>query len=110
MPGGLLPWLRDFQNSQINTHILATGQPEQDITSAIEEWARSQEMIPIHSSLIDEDIRAYVYTRVGCHKGLNRWQRHPDVQTEIEAALTKKGRWNVRYSRLDDMNKLLKSL
>lgn len=86
-PWGLLPWIQRFQDSQMNCHILITSRPEQDIESAIKSRAREQDIIPIHSDLIEGDIRSYVHTRVKEHKGLNRWQSRPDIQTEIETTL-----------------------
>lgn len=89
--GGLLPWIEHLLGSQqTNVHLLVTSRPEQDIKSAIGNWAREQDIVPIQSGLVAEDIRAYVHTRVRKHQGLSRWQSRPEEQGEIEAALTEK--------------------
>lgn len=89
--GGLLPWIEHLLGSQqTNVHLLVTSRPEQDIKLAIETWARKQDIVPIQSDLVAEDIRAYIHTRVRKHQGLSRWQSRPEVQENIEATLTKK--------------------
>lgn len=88
---GLLRWIESIRSSQeINIHLLATSRPEQDIKSAIETWVRQQDVIPIQSDLVAEDICAYVHTKVREDKGLSRWKSRPDVQDEIESTLTQK--------------------
>lgn len=87
--GGLLPWIESIRTFQRNdVHIMATSRPEQDIKSAIEKWARKQDIIQIQSDLVADDIRAYVHTRVMEHEGLSRWQKQPHVQKLIEDTLT----------------------
>lgn len=88
---GLLSWIESIRSSQqTNFHILATSRPEQEIQSTIKKWAREQDIIPIQSDLVAEDIRAYVHTKVREHDDLSRWQSRPDVQDQIESALTQK--------------------
>lgn len=88
---GLLSWIESIRISQqINVHIHATSRPEQDIQLAIERWAHKQDIIPIQSDLVAEDIRAYVHARVRQYEGLSRWKSRPDVQDEIESTLTQK--------------------
>ncbi len=89
-PWGLLPWIQCFRNSQMNCHILVTSRPEQDIESDIRSYNREQDIIPIQSSSIQDDIRHYVTSRVRKHKGLSRWETRPDIQTKIENTLLDK--------------------
>lgn len=89
--GGLLPWIENIRSSQqANVHILVTSRPEQDIKSAIEKWARKQDIIPIRSGLVAKDINAYIRERVREHEGLSRWQKQVHVQKLIEDTLTVK--------------------
>ena len=86
----LLGWLRDLSNSkQRNVHLLVTSRSEQDIQSAISEFACDDQIIPMRSELISDDIRAYVHTRVR-ENGLKRWRSKPEIQNEIVTELTEK--------------------
>jgi hypothetical protein len=88
---GLLSWIRDLRSSeQRNVHLLVTSRPEQDIESGIMAFASNDDIVPIQSSLIIDDIRAYVHTRVREDNGLKRWRSQPKVQNEIESRLTEK--------------------
>jgi hypothetical protein len=88
---GLLSWIREVLNSeQRNVHLLMTSRPEQDIEVGIIEFAHNDDIVPIHSSLITDDISAYVRTRVRDDNGLKRWRSQPEVQNEIESRLTEK--------------------
>ena len=66
-----------------------TSRQEQDIESDIGEWARDEDVVRIESSLITNDIRAYVRTRVR-QRELKRWRSQPEVQSEIENRLMEK--------------------
>jgi hypothetical protein len=83
----LLQWIEDLRRSGLNTHILVTSRPEMDIKSAIEGWARNEEIITLQSQLLEDDIKSYIYTKT---KQMLRWKDRPDIQTEIESALIKK--------------------
>lgn len=88
---GLLSWIREVLNSeQRNVHLLITSRPEQDIKSKIMEFARIGDVVHIQSSLITNDIRAYIRTRVRDDNGLKRWRSQPEVQNEIETRLVEK--------------------
>ena len=88
---GLLSWMREVLNSeQRSVHLLVTSRPEQDIESGIMEFAHNDNIVPIQSSLISDDIRAYIRTRVRKDNGLKRWRLHPEVQNEIETQLMEK--------------------
>ena len=88
---GLLSWIRDLLKSeQRNVHLLVTSRPEQDIESGVREFAHNDDIVPIQSDLITDDIRAYVRTRVREDEGLKRWRSRPDVQKEIETRLMEK--------------------
>ena len=88
---GLLSWIREVLNSeQRNVHLLVTSRPEQDIEVGIMEFAHNDDIVPIQSSLITDDISAYVRTRVRDDNGLKRWRSQPEVQNEIETRLMEK--------------------
>ena len=88
---GLLSWIREVLNEERgNVHLLVTSRPEQDIESEIMEFAHIDDVVPIQSSLITNDIRAYVRTRVREDNGLKRWRSQPEVQNEIETRLMEK--------------------
>lgn len=90
--GGILFWLQSLRNSQINVHLLITSRPEHDIEETIEKWARKEDIIPLQSNLIGDDIRAYIEARVRDSEGLSRWKTRPDIQKEIEGTLIEKAR------------------
>jgi len=90
---GVLSWIREVLNSeQGNVHLLVTSRPEQDIESEVMEFADNDDIVPIQSSLITDDIRAYVRTRVREDNALKRWRSRSDVQDEIETRLTNKAK------------------
>ena len=87
----LLSWMKcllDFH--QMNVHLIVTSRPEQDIRAALEKWTHSRLIIPIQSELVADDIRSYINAAVKHHDDLSRWRLRPNVQDEIEVALTKK--------------------
>lgn len=88
---GLLSWMRDLLKSeQGNVHLLVTSRPESDINSKVREWAYDDDIVPIQSDLIADDIRAYIHTRVREDNNLKRWRSYPEVQDEIETRLIEK--------------------
>lgn len=87
----LLQWIKILMDSQKSkVHLLVTSRPEQDIESAITRWAYKESIVRIRSTLIADDIQAYILARVREHAGLNRWQSHPEIQQEIGDTLTNK--------------------
>ncbi|PTB48090.1 hypothetical protein M431DRAFT_335626 [Trichoderma harzianum CBS 226.95] len=97
--GGLLTSIEALATFQHpNVHFLVTARPEQDITSSIKSWARNQDIIPIQSGRIADDIFAYVKARVRNNKGpLKRWNEWPEVEVEIEIGLSKKANGMFRW-------------
>jgi hypothetical protein len=88
---GLLSWIREVLNSkERNVHLLVTSRPEYDIQSEILEFANNDDILPIQTSLITDDIRAYVRTRVMEENGLKRWRVQPEVQNEIVTKIMEK--------------------
>lgn len=88
---GLLSRIKDWVVSQqVSIHLLVTSRPEQDIKSTLHCWVRDQNIIPIQSDLVLEDIRAYVHAIVRLDEGLSRWRSQPEVQNQIESALIEK--------------------
>ncbi|KAI0192278.1 hypothetical protein EV127DRAFT_468867 [Xylaria flabelliformis] len=86
--GGLLSWIQNLHSSQVNTHLIITSRPEQDIEASIKSMARIQDIIPIQTDLVQEDIGAYVRARVREHGTLSeRWCGRSDIQDMIENTL-----------------------
>jgi hypothetical protein len=87
----LLLWMEGLLSPKLrNTHLLVTSRQEEDIESALSKWAGIEDMMPIQSDLVTDDIRAYVRARVKEDDGLKRWRSSPDVQEEIETRLMEK--------------------
>lgn len=91
-PGyGLLSWIKSLVSYKMaNVHLIFTSRPEQDIKSAVDKWMDKENMFPVESGLMNEDIQEYVHTKVREHEGLERWHSQPYIQKEIEKALLKK--------------------
>ena len=88
---GLLSWMRELLNSEKrNVHLLATSRREQDIEYRVKEFAHKDDMIQIQSSVVTDDIRVYIRTRLRQDEGFWRWRNLPDVQQEIETRLMEK--------------------
>jgi Cdc6-like AAA superfamily ATPase len=88
---GLLSWIKELMgSSQRNIHLLVTSRPEHDIQSKLSNLVHEENIIPIQSDLVSDDIQAYIHTRVRQGEGLKRWREQLEVQEEIEAALTLK--------------------
>jgi hypothetical protein len=89
---GLLAWIQSLSDpKQRNVHLLATSRPEHDIELVLRKLAQSNEdIVPIQSDLIEDDIRSYVHTRVKTGEGLKRWRSRTDVLDEIQRVLMEK--------------------
>ncbi|KAK6359203.1 hypothetical protein TWF696_000367 [Orbilia brochopaga] len=90
----LLTWMSEIlnqaTNSNTNVHLLVTSRPEEDIKSAITQFADANCRVSLQSSLTADDIGAYVRWRVRDSDDFRRWKTHPDVQGEIESILITK--------------------
>jgi ankyrin repeat protein len=101
---GLLSWIRDLlESEQRNVHLLVTSRPEPDIKSEVGELAHDDDIVPLQSDLITDDIRAYVHTRIREGNGLKRWRSQPEVQDEIETQIIKQadGMFRLAACQLD---------
>jgi hypothetical protein len=89
---GLLAWIQSLLDlQQRNIHLLVTSRPEHDIEQVLREVAQSdQDIVPLQSDLIEDDIRSYVHTRVRTGDGLKRWRSRPVVLDEIQRVLMEK--------------------
>lgn len=88
---GLLSWIRGLLDSEErNVHLVVTSRPEHDIESELRELPQNQNIVPLESDLVTDDIRAYVGKRVRKGKGFMRWQTRPSIQQEIESGLMEK--------------------
>jgi hypothetical protein len=80
-----------LQPEQRNIRLLVTSRPEHDIKTVLSTLAKSEEnIIPIQSDLVYDDVRSYVRTRVREDAGLKRWRSRPEVLEEIETQLMEK--------------------
>ncbi|KAI2470654.1 hypothetical protein F4781DRAFT_421228 [Annulohypoxylon bovei var. microspora] len=100
----VLTWIENLRKMQMNIHIFVASRREHDIKANIERYARSQDIFPIRSDLIEEDIRTYIHTRVLNMRSLAQVER---VQGEIETTLVKKADGMFRYVsyKLDELQK-----
>lgn len=83
-----------YQWKTANLHILVTSRDEKEIKEfmedSIEPLCTTLGKIQISAALVKEDIRAYVRERLRTDKGLKRFRKQPEIQEEIENALTEK--------------------
>jgi NACHT domain-containing protein len=88
---GLLLWIEEVLKSERrNVHLLVTSRPEQDIQSNITKFSHTDDIVHIQSSLISDDIRVYVHTRIREDNDFERWRSRPEVLDEIEKRLMEK--------------------
>ncbi|KAK0507602.1 hypothetical protein JMJ35_010125 [Cladonia borealis] len=90
-----------------NLHILTTSRMEKDIEDSIEPFNNHQGKIYIQSTLVNDDIRAYVHGRLRTDQWLKRWR--PEIQQEIEKALMEKADGMFRWAacQLDSLRSCL---
>ena len=69
-------------------HTLVTSRRERDIKQTLDPLLNENQNIDIQSEVVDRDIRVYVREILQTAKGLSRWRSKPEVQDEIERALT----------------------
>lgn len=84
---GLLLWISNLRNADLNVHILVTSRPQEDIKTAIGGWAQATEIVPLQSSRISDDINSFIKAKT---KAMPRWQSRPDIHEEIETTLIEK--------------------
>jgi hypothetical protein len=70
--------------------LFLTSRREQDIESSISSWLVVEGIVPIRQGPVDNDIRAFIHSKMAEDKELQRWQQKPDVCTEIERKLMEK--------------------
>ena len=86
----LLGDIRDLVKWQLGgLHILVTSRREGDIRVTLDPLLNENQNIDIQSEVVDRDIRVYVREILQSAQGLRRWRNKPQVQDEIEKALTK---------------------
>lgn len=79
---GVIPWIKRLRMP--NVHLLVTSRPEQNIKVELECWAGFEELIPLQSSVVAEDISAYIHTKV---RQMSRWESRLDIQNLIMVTL-----------------------
>jgi hypothetical protein len=86
----VLAWIKDVCKD-ISAQLLVTSRPEHDIKMAFEKSVRHNTKIEIAKDLINNDIQAFVHSRVYDPNGsLGRWKSRPEVQHRIEMDLNEK--------------------
>jgi hypothetical protein len=86
----VLAWIEDVCKD-ISTQLLVTSRHGHDIETAFEKSARHNANIEIAKDLINNDIQAFVHSRVYDPNGsLGRWRFRPKVQRQIEMDLNEK--------------------
>ena len=73
-----------------NLRILATSRREKEIEDSLLRLTQDANRICIQSALVNADIRAYVHDQLRTNRRLQRWQKEPNVQLEIENTLMEK--------------------
>ena len=73
-----------------NLHLLATSRKEKDITDTLNALVQDSNKIMVQGSSVNDDIRAYVRSRLQNDHCLRRWQKQSKVQDEIEIRIMEK--------------------
>ncbi|KAI1443597.1 hypothetical protein F5Y02DRAFT_392884 [Annulohypoxylon stygium] len=105
-PSESLQWIQNSQRPQLNTHLLITSRPNEDVESVVMERITKPNMISLQSNILIDDIRRYIHKKV---RGLTKWQSRPDLQIEIESSLVERanGRFLWVNCRLDELEQCL---
>ena len=80
--------LSSWENT--NLRILITSRREKEIEDSILRLTKDANRICIQSALVNADIRAYIHGQLRTNRRLQRWQKEPNVQLEIENTLMEK--------------------
>ena len=73
-----------------NLRILVTSRREKEIEDSILRLTEDANRICIQSAFVNADIRAYVHGQLRTNRRLQKWQKQPNVQSEIENTLMEK--------------------
>ena len=88
--GELLTTIEDMVKSNIaSLHMLVTSRREKEIEDSMSTLLDDEHKICIQSTLVKDDIRAYVRGRMCIDRKLKKWQK-PEIQAEIEEVLVEK--------------------
>ncbi|KAL8723878.1 MAG: hypothetical protein Q9166_008232 [cf. Caloplaca sp. 2 TL-2023] len=79
-------------------HFLVTSRFEGDLRESLEPLVDETSIMNIQSSLVNEDIRTYVRSRLSHDPSLRRWQKQPEAQEEIETRLLEKADGMYKHS------------
>jgi archaellum biogenesis ATPase FlaH len=84
----LLSALSSIAAWKLGMHILVTSRREADIGETITQMGTSG--VSIQSTLVNNDIRAYVRERLNSDPKLKRWKKNQSIRDEIETTLIEK--------------------
>lgn len=87
---GLLPWIESLRDAESDVHLLITSRPEHDIKESVDKWLEKENIIPLQSDLISDDIGSYIRASVRESDELSRWRQRKDLQSKIEDTLIEK--------------------
>ncbi len=73
-----------------NVHILTTSRREKDIEESMEPLCGDHGKICVQSTLVNNDIRAYIQGRLHTDRDLKKWQNKPGIEQKIEDTLMEK--------------------
>ena len=68
---------------------LVTSRRERDIERCLEDLVMENCIVAIQSQIVDSDIQLYIQERLCSDKGLQKWRKDRELQTEIEETLMK---------------------
>ena len=89
-PAELLANVEDLVSSRIaSLHMLVTSRREKEIEDSMSTLLDDEHKLCIQSTLIKDDISAYVQGRICKDRKLKKWQK-PEIQAEIEEVLVEK--------------------
>ena len=89
-PSELLENVENLVESNIaSLHMLVTSRREKEIEDSMSTLLDNEHKICIQSTLVKDDIRAYIQGRMFKDRKLKKWQK-PDVKAEIEEVLVEK--------------------
>ena len=86
----LLRNVEDMVESKIaSLHMLVTSRREKEIEDSMSTLLDAEHRLCVQSTLVKDDIRAYVRGRICKDRKLKKWQK-PEIQAEIEEILVEK--------------------
>lgn len=84
----LLDWIKSIaESTSFKFHLLVTSRKESDIASVLGRANLMDQIIPVQTHIIDEDIRTYMEHRLRTDDNFQIWSNRDDVQQMIQESL-----------------------